>query len=160
MIQVGERAPDLQIPLPCGGSLSLRQPGRPVIIAFVLKADSPVCSAELNQFKTNIADFDRKNALVVGVSREPDEALVEYQSKCQLPFPLISDLDGKLTRAFGVPLLGGLVKMAQRATFVINADGEVVVAFRSLLRIELHVQAALAGLAKLTVSNPIGSSGR
>jgi thioredoxin-dependent peroxiredoxin len=117
--------------------------GRPTILFFYPKANSPGCSLEAREFARHRPELEAAGWTIVGVSVDPPEAQSRFQERCELPFELLSDRDRSVSRAFGV--LGGLGR-SRRTTFLIRADGTVAEVLRSW-NPRRHVALALARAA-------------
>jgi thioredoxin-dependent peroxiredoxin len=118
--------------------------GRPTVLFFYPKAGSPGCTLETREFARRSAEFVGAGVRVVGVSVDRPEAQQRFRDQCQLPFPLLADADGSISRRFGV--LGAL-GVARRTTFLLGADGHVLEVVRSW-RPRRHVEVALDRLAR------------
>jgi thioredoxin-dependent peroxiredoxin len=118
--------------------------GRPAVLFFYPKAGSPGCSIESREFARRLPEFTAAGVRVVGVSVDSATAQKRFREKCDLPFDLIADDDGAISRQFGV--LGGL-GVARRTTFLIGADGRVLEVVRSW-RPRRHAEAAIARLVR------------
>lgn len=137
MLKVGDDVPSLEgLPI---------TPGRPAVLFFFPKADTPVCTAEACAFRDNAASLQRQ-ADVIGLSRDDEATLAKFAEKHDLGYPLVSDSGGRWAKAFGVAALGGLLPFTWRATFVVR-DGKVVGAYRNDLAAEAHVRAAREALS-------------
>ncbi len=89
-------------------------------------------------------------AFVSGARRDSAESHQRFAGKHQLSYPLISDRDGSLRKAFGVPKLLGL--FPGRTTYVIDRDGIVRLAFTAAFSSEGHKKEALAAVKKLAAT--------
>jgi peroxiredoxin Q/BCP len=101
--------------------------GRNVILYFYPKDDTPGCTAEGCDIRDRFADFGRRDAVVLGVSRDSIPAHERFRDKYRFPFELVSDPDGKLCRLFGVmkrkTLYGRSYLGIERSTFVYDRSG-------------------------------------
>ena len=104
-----------------------QQLGRPVVLAFFPAAFSSVCQKELCTFRDAIAQLNRANAQVLGISVDTFFALKAFQDQQHLTFPLLSDFNKQVIRQYGVfnEDMIGLKGIAKRAVFVIDKDGVV-----------------------------------
>lgn len=75
----------------------------------------------MTAFRDQIADFKAADAQVLGISKDDLETQKKFHASLTLPFPLLADPEGKVTRAFGVDK----GEYAERVTFVIGKDGIV-----------------------------------
>lgn len=116
----------------------------PVVLFFYPKADSPVCTREACAFRDAYADLRASNATIIGISRDGQEAQRTFAERWQLPFTLLSDPEGKATKAFRATALFGL--MPGRVTYVIAKGGRVHSAHAGMLQSDAHVQHALDAL--------------
>ncbi len=89
---------------------------------------------------------------MLGVSKDSVAAQAKFRAKYELPFPLLSDADGKVCEAYGVmkdkSMYGKIFKGIERSTFVIAADGKVAKIFRPV-KVAGHAGAVLEELARL-----------
>jgi peroxiredoxin Q/BCP len=135
-VRVGDPAPDFTLDGVDGGTgqpitveLSALR-GRPVVLAFYPADDTPVCTAQLNEYTRTIAQFDELDAVVLAVSpQSPDSHRSFADGQGGFAFPLLSDEDLSVGRAYGVV---GLLDLYRRSTFVIDANGVVRYAHRYL----------------------------
>jgi len=98
---------------------------RPVVLAFFPAAFSNTCTDEMEAFRD---EFDRSDCTLFGVSTDLPHALGEYRSQYDLPFALVADPDHRAIEAYDVIESFdhyGVDTVAQRAVFVIDADGVV-----------------------------------
>lgn len=116
--------------------------GHPTILYFYPKANSPGCSTEAREFARHHAEFEAAGIRVVGVSVDSPEAQRRFRAGCQLPFELVADVDGELSRRFGVL---GRLGLARRTTFLIGPTGTVTEVVRTW-RPREHVRVALERL--------------
>lgn len=143
MLSAGAEAPDFTGPASDGTSFTLSSlRGRPVVLYFYPKANSPGCTVEARGFSEHFPDFVRAGVAVVGVSADTVESQARFREKCAVPFPLIADRDRSISRRYGVL---GLLGMAKRVTFFLNADGRVAEVLEGVLP-GPHVRRALERL--------------
>ena len=104
--------------------------GRPVVIAFYPADDTPVCTAQLNEYTRTIGEFEQLDAAVLAISPQSPESHRAFAAAQEgFAFPLLSDEDLSVGRAYGVL---GLLDLYRRSTFVIDAEGTVRYAHRYL----------------------------
>jgi thioredoxin-dependent peroxiredoxin len=120
---VGEAAPAFEAASTDGGVARLadHQGKRAVVLAFYPKAFTGGCTKEMSSFRDQFADFTAKGAQVLGISMDDLETQKKFAESLKLPFPLLSDPDAKVAKAYGVAREG----YAERVTFVIGKDGKV-----------------------------------
>jgi peroxiredoxin Q/BCP len=118
----GDPAPDFTLPDQDGTPVKLRDllGDKPVVLVFYPRASSMVCTRQMCSLRDGWGALTQK-ATVVGVSYDKPPALKKFQQDDHLPFPLLSDPDKAVARAYGVAGLFG----AARVTFVINPEGVI-----------------------------------
>ena len=144
----GDRAP--LIALPDGDGVERRSDGlggRPLVLFFYPKDDTPGCTAEACAFRDSFADLQALGAEVWGVSGDDAASHQRFASRHQLPFPLLVDQGNSLRRAFGVPSVLGL--LPGRVTYVIDGDGVIRHVFNNLLDGPAHRREAIEALRRL-----------
>jgi len=126
--------------------------GRPYVLYFYPKDDTPGCTLEGQDFRNHYADFGKLNVRVLGVSRDTLKSHEKFQKKHDLPFELVADSDEKLCKQFGVikekNMYGKKVLGIERSTFLIDADGVLRKEWRKV-KVDGHVAAVLAAAAEL-----------
>ena len=126
--------------------------GRPYVLYFYPKDDTPGCTLEGQDFRKHYADFGKLNVRVLGVSRDTLKSHEKFQRKYDLPFELVTDSDEKLCKQFGVikekNMYGKKVLGIERSTFLIDADGVLRKEWRKV-KVDGHVAAVLAAAAEL-----------
>ncbi|MEM0129668.1 MAG: peroxiredoxin [Thermoplasmata archaeon] len=140
MIEVGQEAPDFTLPDQNGRPVTLSSfRGRPVILYFYPKADTPGCTRETIDFAQSIPRLETSGAQVIGVSVDPIDRQRGFADRCHAAFPLLSDSDRSVARRYGVL---GLFQMARRVTFLLDAEGRVLEIVQGMLP-GPHVTAAV-----------------
>ncbi len=152
-IAEGVNAPAFDMETAGGGrvaSASLK--GRPYVLYFYPKADTPGCTAEGQDFSALVAEFEAAGAPVIGVSRDPVKKLDRFRDKYDLKVALASDEGGEVTEAWGVwgekKLYGRVYMGVERATFLVDRDGVVRRAWRKV-SVKGHAAEVLAALNSL-----------
>jgi peroxiredoxin len=134
-VEVGTKAPDFTLVNQDREPVTLSQEVRKgnVVLAFFPGAFSGTCTKELCSFRDTMADFKTVNAQVLGVSTDTFFALKAWDDQQHFEFPLLSDYNKDVIRAYGVvnPDMIGLKDIAKRAVFVIDKLG--VVRYREVL---------------------------
>jgi peroxiredoxin Q/BCP len=139
---VGDSAPTIQLEDQNGvlrDSSALE--GRCLVLFFYPKDETPGCTAEACGFRDNFSELQARGAEVWGVSGDDIISHRRFAERHQLPFPLLSDRDQSLRRAFGVPKTLGL--LPSRVTYVIDGSGTIRHVFNNLLDGPAHVREAL-----------------
>jgi peroxiredoxin Q/BCP len=124
--------------------------GGPLILYFYPKDDTPGCTTEASEFRDLYKQFQKKNARIVGVSRDSAESHRKFKTKFSIPFALLSDADSKLCDAFGVivekNMYGKKSKGIQRSTFLIDTGGTIVKVWPKV-KVDGHVEEVLSSLS-------------
>jgi peroxiredoxin Q/BCP len=128
---IGQMAPDFTAQTGDGETIRLRDlRGRPVVIYFYPKDDTPGCTKQSCGFRDLHPKFRRKKAVILGVSPDGEASHQKFQAKFGLPFPLLVDTDHTISESFGVwgekTLYGRKYKDMIRSHFVIGEDGRIV----------------------------------
>ena len=154
-IAVGKPVPDFTLPATGGKALgpgSFR--GKSVVLYFYPKDDTPGCTLEGQDFNAGLAKFARKNAVVLGVSRDSLKSHDRFCDKFGFRFELLADEDEKVCTLFGVVkeknMYGKKVWGIERSTFLIDPKGMLVREWRKV-KVQGHaaeVLEALGGTAK------------
>lgn len=129
-LKVGDAAPDFSLPSDSGREISLKEfRGRKVVLYFYPKDDTPGCTTQACEFRDLAGQFDRKNTVVLGVSRDDIESHRQFRKKHNLNFPLLSDPDHKAHQLFGAwgekVSYGKTTVGAIRTTVVIDETGKI-----------------------------------
>ncbi len=153
MPEVGQPAPVLDLPTDGGGRVSLAAlKGRPAVVYFYPKADTPGCTNEGKDFSALIDAFGALNATVIAVSRDSAKKLDRFKAKHDLKIILASDEDGAACEAWGVwvqkKLYGREYMGVERATFLVGPGGNIVQTWRNV-RVTGHAEAVLEALKAL-----------
>jgi peroxiredoxin Q/BCP len=124
-LKVGDPAPDFTLPDQDGKSATLSEALKhgPVILAFYPKAFTPGCTKQNSNFRDHAAEVAQKGAQIFGISTDSVETQKKFRAEYKLPYPLLSDADGKVSKLYSgtVPVLG----LSNRANFVIGVDGRI-----------------------------------
>ena len=148
-IDVGERVEDFELPDQDGTPrrLSTLLADGPVVLFFYPAAMTAGCTVESCHFRDLGAEFAKVGATRVGISKDPVDRQKAFADKHGFDYPLLSDVDGTVAKAFGVRrslALGSMV--TKRVTFVIGADRTVLDVVRSEVNMNAHADRALKAL--------------
>ena len=152
-ISVGEKAPDFELPTDGEGTFKLsEQKGKPVVLYFYPKDDTPGCTAEAIAF-TGLADqFAAAGALIVGISPDTVKSHDKFKAKYELAIQLVSDAEKAVAQSYGVWVkksrYGREYMGVERTTFLIDADGKVAKIWNKV-RVEGHAAAVLEAVKEL-----------
>ena len=152
-VDVGDTAPDFTMPTDGGGEVSLAKlKGRPVVLYFYPRDDTPGCTKEACGFRDNFPDFKGVDAEIIGVSRDTVGKHDKFKAKYELPFTLGADEDGSVTEAYGVwvekSMYGRKSMGIERATFLIGKDGKIAKVWRKV-KVPGHVDEVLEAVKAL-----------
>jgi thioredoxin-dependent peroxiredoxin len=118
------------------------------VLFFYPKDESPICTKEACSFRDAYEDFVKAGAVVIGVSADSTESHRAFATGRRLPFTLLSDPDGAIRHAFGVPKTMGI--LPGRVTYVIDRDGVVRHIFNSQFAADRHVEESLKIVRQLS----------
>ena len=123
--------------------------GKPVVLYFYPKDDTPGCTTQACGIRDVYADFRDRGAVVLGVSPDDKASHVKFKQKYSLPFTLLADPEHAVAEEYGVwkerNKYGKKSMGIERSTFVIDADGNVAKAMRRV-KPETHAADVLAAL--------------
>jgi peroxiredoxin Q/BCP len=146
---VGQPAPDFALPDASGREIRLSDlwARGPVVLYFYPKDNTRGCTAEACAFRDAYEVFRDAGAEVVGVSTDSAASHEKFAAQHELPFVLLSDAGGVVSKRYGATALFGL--MSGRVTFVIDRSGTVRHVFNSMFNATRHVDEALTVLRGL-----------
>ena len=152
-IKEGDKLPAFKIKDDAGKEVSIKDfIGKPMVIYFYPKDDTPGCTKEACDFRDNFARVKKTGAVVFGVSKDSVERHVKFKKKYDLPFPLLSDDTGEVCDKFGVwiekSMYGRKYMGIERATFIVDKQGRIAKAFRKV-KVPGHVDEVLECLKSL-----------
>lgn len=147
-LSVGDKAPEFALPNEAGKTVSLKSlRGKPVVLYFYPKDDTPGCTAEACHFRDSAAL--QKRAVVLGVSLDGPDSHRKFIAKHQLPFSLLCDEDTAVSKSYDAykekNMYGKKYWGIERSTFVIDPDGRLKAIFRKV-KVDGHVDEVLAAL--------------
>jgi thioredoxin-dependent peroxiredoxin len=130
VIAQGEPAPDFTLPDQDGNPVTLAElRGRPVVLYFYPKADTPGCTTQACGIRDHSADYDAAGAVVLGVSPDTVADIKRFHGGQGLNFTLLADADHAVAEQYGTwgekKMYGRTYMGVQRATFIIDPDGTV-----------------------------------
>jgi peroxiredoxin Q/BCP len=99
--------------------------GKPVLVYFYPKDDTPGCTKEACSFRDQFTRFQKMGAVILGVSRQDAKSHREFRAKYRLPFDLLTDPDGSVAKALGIGTMP-VVGYHKRQSVLISADGKVI----------------------------------
>ena len=105
--------------------------GKPVLIYFYPKDETPGCTQEACTIRDEFAKFRKQGAVVLGVSTQDEASHKEFKTRHKLPFDLLVDQDGKVAKALGVESIPGL-GLHKRQSVLIGTDGKVIKVYKDV----------------------------
>ena len=151
MVLEGDEAPDFTLRSDAGDDVTLSSlRGRPVVLYFYPKDDTPGCTTQACGIRDAYGEFERADAVVLGVSPDDERSHAKFREKYRLPFRLLADTDHDVAEAYGVwgekSYMGRTYFGVSRSTFVIDEEGKVKKVFPKVKPGE-HADDVLAALA-------------
>src|SRR5438045_6071603 len=130
VVEEGSPAPDFELQSDSGETVKLSDlKGKPVVLYFYPKDDTPGCTTEACEFRDAYDVFRERGAEVLGVSPDDVASHEKFKSKYELPFTLLADPDHAVAEKYGVwgerKFAGRTYLGINRSTFIIDADGNV-----------------------------------
>ncbi|MBL8047912.1 MAG: peroxiredoxin [Chthonomonas sp.] len=124
--------------------------GRPTVIYFYPKDDTPGCTKEACDFRDNLQGLG--NAQVLGVSPDPVKSKAKFASKHSLNFPLLADTEKALCEALGVwvekSMYGRTYMGVERSTYLLDREGNIAREWRNV-KVPGHVAEVARAVAEL-----------
>jgi peroxiredoxin Q/BCP len=137
MAEQGDTAPDFELPDQDGNTHKLADyAGKNVVLYFYPKADTPGCTKQACGVRDRASEYEKVNAVVLGVSPDKPNKLRAFADKFGLPFTLLGDEDHSVADEYGVwvekSMYGRKYMGMERSTFVIGPDGKISHVFRKV----------------------------
>jgi peroxiredoxin Q/BCP len=153
LIDQGKKAPAFNLNDQDGRGHKLADcAGRPVVLYFYPKDDTPGCTKESCAFRDNLPRFKASKAAVFGVSILDEASKAKFAGKYKLTFPLLADADHAVAEKYGVwqkkSLYGRNFMGIVRTTYLIGADGKVVRRWDNV-KVDGHAEDVLAAVEAL-----------
>jgi thioredoxin-dependent peroxiredoxin len=152
-IEEGETAPDFTLKDDKGSDVRLSDfKGKPVVLYFYPKDDTPGCTKEACAFRDRRADLQERGAVVLGVSPDDVASHGQFRDKYNLNFPLLADDGHQVSERYGAwrekVFMGRKSMGVQRSTFVIDREGKVAKSWKKV-NVDGHDEQVLAALEKV-----------
>lgn len=150
MLKIGSKAPAFKLPNQKGEKISLKDfSGKKVVLYFYPKDMTSGCTTEALDFKNNIEEFNKKNAVILGVSADSVDSHCKFADKYELPFNLLSDEKKEVLEKYGVwkekSMYGKKYMGIERTTFIINEEGKIQEIFPKV-KVNGHIKEILEKL--------------
>ncbi len=148
--QTGELVEDFTLPDQDGLPVTLSSfLGKPVVLFFYPKADTPGCTVEACGFRDQFAQLEAAGAVVLGISRDTPKAQKKFKTKYDLPYTLLADNGQEIIQRFDLlkqkTMYGKPVTGVERTTYVIGSDGRLLRTFANV-KPQGHAEEVLARL--------------
>ncbi|MCG8386349.1 MAG: peroxiredoxin [Cytophagales bacterium] len=148
-LPVNTQAPDFTLHSTSGKKFQLSKDAerKSILLYFYPKDFTPACTKEACSFKDNFDVFKDLDVDIVGISTDPVKQHLKFKEMHQLPFELLSDATGEVSKAYEahVPILN----ISKRVTYLLDNDHRVVASYSDLFGAERHIQKMLSNLQKL-----------
>ena len=149
-LTIGQRAPDFAVQTDGGTAASLSDfRGKKVVLYFYPKDDTPGCTKEACAFSEGLAKIKARGAVVLGASADSVKSHQRFKEKYRLGFPLLSDPDKALLKAYGVwkekSMYGRTYMGVERTTVIIDEQGRIAKVFPKV-SVTGHYEEVLAAL--------------
>jgi peroxiredoxin Q/BCP len=149
---VGATAPDFTLNSQEGTPVRLHDfKGKWVVLYFYPKDFTSGCTTEAHNFQHDLAQYEAKNAVIVGVSVQSSDSHKDFCAKEGLSFKLLADIDHKVSEEYGSLSNYGVAKLSARHTFLISPDGVIAKEFLDV-NPGRHSEEVLAALTELQAS--------
>lgn len=149
MLNVGDKAPDFHLMGDHGKQVRLKELAKTVVLYFYPKDDTPGCTKQACAFRDDFSAYEKKKALVFGVSLDPVASHQKFKKKFDLPFILLADEGAVVSKKYGVykqkSMYGRTYWGIERTTFVIDADAKIKAIFPKV-KVDGHSAEILAAL--------------
>ncbi len=135
--QVGDLIEDFTLPDQDGLPVTLSNfLGKPVVLFFFPKADTPGCTVEACGFRDQFAELVDAGAVVLGISRDTAKAQKRFKDKFDLPYTLLADSDQAIIKRFDLlkqkTMYGKPVTSVERTTYLIGSNGTLLHVFANV----------------------------
>ena len=152
-LTIGANAPEFEIQAECAEKLRLSDlRGRPIVVYFYPKDDTPGCTREAIDFSGAIEEFNKIGARIIGISRDSAAKHKRFTEKYGLCFPLVADPDTAIIERYGVwvrkTMLGRSYMGIERASFLIDQSGRIARIWRKV-KVDGHVAEVLAAAREI-----------
>jgi peroxiredoxin Q/BCP len=149
----GAAAPDFTMPASGGRTVDLAGlKGRPFVLYFYPKADTPGCTKEACAFQEALPQLGKLGISVIGVSKDKIKPIEKFAEKYGLKFPLASDAETQVAEAYGVwvekSMYGRTYMGMERTTFLVDGAGKIAKIWPKV-KVDGHARAVMEAVAAL-----------
>ena len=152
MLIIGKKAPDFKLKNENGKEISLNNfRGKKVVLYFYPKDNTSGCTVEACDFRDNVKIFEKRNSVILGVSKDSIQSHVKFKEKYDLPFNLLSDETLDVIKKYGVwkekSMYGKKYFGIERTTFIIDENGFIEKIFEKV-KVQGHAEEVLINIKK------------
>ncbi len=152
---VGSSAPDFTLNSQEGKPVNLHDyRGKWVVLYFYPKDFTSGCTEEAHNFQRDLAQYEQKNTVILGVSVDSADTHQKFCAKEGLNFKLLADTGHKVSEEYGSIMNLGIKKLSARHTFLLNQEGVIVKEYMNVDTAK-HSQEVLAALTELQQSSAL-----
>ena len=146
MLQHGDKAPDFDLPTDTGRVSLSALKGKNVVLYFYPKDDTAGCTSEALQFSSEVEEFQKLGAVIIGVSKDSVASHAKFRAKHDLTIELAADPMGDIVEAYGAwvekSMYGRKYMGIDRSTFLIDREGVVREVWRKV-KVPGHIKAVM-----------------
>ena len=146
MLQPGDKAPDFDLPTDTGRVSLSALKGKNVVLYFYPKDDTAGCTSEALQFSSEVEEFQKLGAVIIGVSKDSVASHAKFRAKHDLTIELAADPMGDIVEAYGAwvekSMYGRKYMRIDRSTFLIDREGVVREVWRKV-KVPGHIKAVM-----------------
>jgi len=146
MLQPGDKAPDFDLPTDTGRVSLSALKGKNVVLYFYPKDDTAGCTSEALQFSSEVEEFQKLGAVIVGVSKDSVASHAKFRAKHDLTIDLAADPLGDVVEAYGAwvekSMYGRKYMGVDRSTFLIDREGVIREVWRKV-KVPGHIKAVM-----------------
>ncbi|POF30225.1 thioredoxin-dependent thiol peroxidase [Roseibium marinum] len=152
-LAIGDTAPDFDLESDGGGRVSLKAlKGKPVVVYFYPKDNTPGCTKEAIAFTELMPEFEKSDVTIIGLSPDSAKKHDNFVAKHNLAVRLGADTQTGTAQAYGVwvekSMYGKKYMGVERSTFLVDADGKIVGIWRKV-KVPGHAEAVLEAVRAL-----------
>ena len=152
-IASGNQAPDFALPDEKKNIRRLSDfRGRPVVLYFYPKDDTPGCTTEACNFRDDYSAYVNADVVILGISPDDPKSHAKFKEKFTLQFPLLADSEHKICDAYGVwgpkKFMGREYEGVLRTTFLVDANGRIAKVFENV-KVTEHSAEVMAAIKSL-----------
>jgi peroxiredoxin Q/BCP len=146
MLQPGDKAPDFDLPTDTGRVSLSALKGKNVVLYFYPKDDTAGCTSEALQFSSEVEEFQKLGAVIIGVSKDSVASHAKFRAKHDLTIELAADTLGDVVEAYGAwvekSMYGRKYMGIDRSTFLIDREGVIREIWRKV-KVPGHIKAVM-----------------